>query len=497
MGIIKKDAVRITILSYIGMFLGYLNKAFLFLVFLTTDEIGLLNLLLSVGLLFAQFCNLGTTYSIGKFHPFFRNRSRNNYGFMHYNFIVVTVGVLLFSLLIILFRPEISAYYIEKSPDFVNYYYWFLPIGIGYIYFLIFENYLKMLYDNFFAVLINEVVLRILTTMALVAYGLSWISFDFLVKSSSILYFIPAIMVIGYVVYLKEFNLLSWKITIPKRFKRIIFKFNTLSYFNTLGAIFVTTIDALMVASMIGLRETGIYTTIVFITSFLQVPYKTILRIANPIVATYWKENKLHDMSVLYQKTSSILLIISTALFMYVWINREAVFYILRPEFVSGIYVFLFLMIGRLTDMYFGLNGSIFVLSKKFAYDLIFTLCLIVLVVIMNLMFIPKWGMNGAAIGTMVSIVLYNIGRVLFIWKVYRLHPFTKAQIFVFILLIVNIILFEILPHFSDNRWIDIFTRCTLFTITYPLVIYLLKIEKEINQYVLNFYSKRFKRPKK
>lgn len=493
MGIIKKDALRITFLSYIGMFLGYFNKAFLFLIFLTTDEIGLLNLLLSVGLLFAQFCNLGTSYSIGKFYPFFKNKSRNNYGFLQYNFLIVTIGVLVFSGLVILFRSDISNYYIEKSPEFVDYYYWFLPIGIGYIYFLIFENYLKMLYDNFFAVLINEVVLRLLTMLVILAYGMSWIGFDALLKVSSLLYLIPMALVIAYLIKLKEFHPFKWKIEIPRRFRRIIFRFNSLSYINTLGAMFITTIDAMMVAAMLGLRETGIYTTVVFIVSFLQVPYRSVLRIANPLVAQFWKDKNMVEMQKLYTKTSSVLLIISTTLFMYVWINSEAIFYMLRPEFVEGIPVFLLLMIGYLTNMYLGLNGAIFVLSKKFAYDLIFTFFLIILVIVANLLFIPIYGMSGAAIGTMISLVLYNAGRSIFVWKAFNLHPFKMNQLYVLILLTANILLFEWMPHLN-NRWFDIIVRSGIFSCSFPLVIYLLKIDKDINQYVHSFFWKYLKR---
>src|SRR5690554_1815044 len=107
MGIIQKDAIRVTLLSYIGMFLGYFNKAFLFIIFLTTEEIGLLNLLLSVGLLFAQFCNLGAAFTVGKFFPFFRDKSKNNFGFLQYNLLIITFGVVLFTALAYLFQPQI------------------------------------------------------------------------------------------------------------------------------------------------------------------------------------------------------------------------------------------------------------------------------------------------------------------------------------------------------------------------------------------------------
>ena len=70
MGIVQKDAVRTSIISFAGIGLGYLNKAVLFVLLFSTAQVGLLNLLMSVGLLFAQFANLGTIYTTWRFFPF-------------------------------------------------------------------------------------------------------------------------------------------------------------------------------------------------------------------------------------------------------------------------------------------------------------------------------------------------------------------------------------------------------------------------------------------
>lgn len=103
MGIVKKDALKTTLISYVGLVLGYLNKAFLFILFLTTIEIGLVNLLSTTGLLFAQLCNLGSIYVTWRFFPFFRNKEKRNYGFLMLNVIIVLIGIAIFSLLFFLF----------------------------------------------------------------------------------------------------------------------------------------------------------------------------------------------------------------------------------------------------------------------------------------------------------------------------------------------------------------------------------------------------------
>ena len=89
MGFIQKDALRTMLTSYLGVALGYINKAVLFILILSTEQIGLMNLLLSVGLLFAQFANLGTFYTTWKFFPFFKNKEKQHFGFIPLMLLIV------------------------------------------------------------------------------------------------------------------------------------------------------------------------------------------------------------------------------------------------------------------------------------------------------------------------------------------------------------------------------------------------------------------------
>ena len=58
MGIVQKDAFRTMLISYVGIVLGYVNKGILFLIILTTEQIGLVNLIISVGTLSVSYTHL-------------------------------------------------------------------------------------------------------------------------------------------------------------------------------------------------------------------------------------------------------------------------------------------------------------------------------------------------------------------------------------------------------------------------------------------------------
>ena len=82
-------------------------------------------------------------------------------------------------------------------------------------------------------------------------------------------------------------------------------------------------------------------------------------------------------------------------------------------------------------DMYSGLNGTILVTSKKYRYDFTFSLMLVALTVASNALLIPRWGMTGAALATMITVLAYNAIRIASVWKFYRIQPFALSDLLV------------------------------------------------------------------
>ena len=484
MGLVQKDAFRTTVISYLGILIGSLNKGFLFLVILSPVQIGLINLIISIGTLFAQLANLGAIYSTWKFFPFVRNDEKKHHGFLPFMLLIVGAGIVVYTFLYILFREQIQGIYLEKSPLFLDYYYWTLPIGISYVLFMVLEIYLRSLYKNIVAVFAYEVLLRVATTIILILKWYDLISFEWFVGLHSLLYVIPTLILVFYLIRLGEFNIDLSTIRIAKRLKRIIFYFSSYSYFNILGSALVTSLDVLMVAQFVGLGGTGVFSTVVFLTSVLQVPYKSIVRVSTPLISDHWKHRDFEGMKELYRKVSSVSLVIGLAMFILAWVNIDFLFSFLKPEFQDGIWVFFFIMMGRLVDMYFGLNGGIFVTSKKYKYDLIFTVFLIVAIFLLNLVLIPKWGIVGAAISTSIALLIYNLGRLIFVWIAYKLHPFEKNQFIVIGLGILTLIAGHYTQGLINNKWIQFIFESTLSVVLFFVPIYLFSLEKETINYI-------------
>jgi O-antigen/teichoic acid export membrane protein len=490
MGFIQKDALRTVLISYLGLVLGYINKGILFVLILNTEQIGLINLILSVGLLFSQLSNLGAINSIAKFLPFFKYNDHQKQSFFLLNIFFVLLGICLFTLIVVLLQEQIIYYYSKKSALFVEYYFWIIPIGIANVLFIVFETYLRAIYKNILSVFVFEFLLRLIITLLLLMLSYDYLNFNQFFVIHGLIYFIPTLILFFYLISINEIKFDRLTLKISRKFKKIIISFSIYSYSNTLGVLVVMTMDALMIAYFLGLKETGVYTTVIYLTSAIQIPFKSLMRVSNPLVPQYWKEKNMNKMSNLYKKTSSISLMIALFMFLIVWCNIDGLFSYLPKEYLTGIWVFLFLMIGRIIDMYFGLNGWILVTSKKYKFDMIFTLVLLVLVFVLNVWLIPIYGIIGAAISTGFAMVVYNLCRMIFLYFTYKIHPFDKSQFYIILLFLILITLFHYIPNFKMNTIISFILNSILITFIYFGMIIKFKWNNDLNQYLNNILSR-------
>ena len=265
-----------------------------------------------------------------------------------------------------LFQEHLESIYIKKSALFIQYFIWIIPIGVGYVLYLILDVYLRALFKNIVSVFALDIVLRLGVTLILILLWAGLISFDLFVAIHGLLFLLPPIILVVFFLFkIKELHLGIKNIRVSSKFRKIIFNYAAFNYINSLGSVLVNSLDIIMVAQYIGLRATGVYSTVVFLTSALQVPYKSLVRVSSPLVSEYWKSREMDKMKDLYTRVSSVSLVVGLGLFLLVWVNIDFLFSFLKYEFKAGICVFFFLMMGRLMDMFFGLNGSILIPQKN------------------------------------------------------------------------------------------------------------------------------------
>ncbi len=480
MGIVQKESIKLTAVFYLGSALGYMNRVLLLTNFLSATQVGLTGVLTNVAVLYAQFAVLGVPTISNRFFPFFMNKEKKHNDFFFWGNVFVFAGFLLTTIAFLLFKPLIIRQYAEHSPLIADYYYYLIPFALASVYFQFFESYLRSLLKTVVPTFLNEVFSKILFTVDIALYALKLVDFQQFVIVYIGCSFFNTFVLLVYVIYLKQFFILPGKSRLYKRLLKPILLYGTFTILSVVGSGILVNVDSLMIASKLSLAQAGIYTTIFLIATGLTLPYRSIQKITYPLVGRFWKNREMKAVADLYSKTTLVMMIIGGGLILLLWGNIDSIFRFIPKEYSVGRYSFYLLCFAKYIDMIAGLNGIITITSKKYKYDLYFLLLLVILTVILNLVFIPLYGITGAALAAMISLVFYNFLRLAFVWYNFKMQPFTLNCLWILLITIGTLGIVHFIP-FMYNKYVSICINSVVTGVIYLGLILLFRFSPEIN----------------
>ena len=82
MGIIIKQSIRSTIITYLGIAIGTVNVLWLYPKYFTPEQIGILRLLQDIPFLLSLFVRLGASNIIDRYFSYYRDDEKKHNGFL-------------------------------------------------------------------------------------------------------------------------------------------------------------------------------------------------------------------------------------------------------------------------------------------------------------------------------------------------------------------------------------------------------------------------------
>ena len=490
MGVIKRQGIQNTIISYAGMVIGYINTIFLFPNFLQPDQIGLTKLLVSVSGMFAQFSALGFTSVTFKFFPYYRDKEKQHQGFLFMLLVVPMAGFALISLLFVLFRPVVLKYYAPNEAEvLLKYYYYIILLAFFGLFYILQDAYLKSLYKTVVPSFVNDFLLRVLTTLSISLYAFGLLDFEKFVLLYIGINCVTALVLSAYLIYLKQFFIKPTWLAFKVRPLKEVLNYGLFSFIGNISTTLNNNIDSLMIMNFLGLDDVGIFNIAFIVTSAIRIPALSILKIVVPQVSDYWRTKDLPALKSLYQRVTSINLVLGCLLFIGIWANIDNIFSFMPPVYRQGAYVFFFIGIARIFDMATGLNGVILLTSEKYRYDLLFNALLALLTIATNYIFIPIYGINGAAFASMLTIIAINLARLLFVWVVYKMQPFVWRSLLILGISAGTFFVSELIPPFK-NHIFDLAVRSIFIAALYGILILWLKASPDASQFSKNLLKR-------
>jgi O-antigen/teichoic acid export membrane protein len=143
----------------------------------------------------------------------------------------------------------------------------------------------------------------------------------------------------------------------------------------------------------------------------------------------------------------------------------------------------LILIVGRLADIFTGLNNELLSISSHYKFLFRASFLLLIVFIALNRILIPEYSFYGAAWGATLSLSVYNIAKLIFLYRKFRLQPFSRGTVLA-ILAGGGAALSGYFCPVLDNVIMDAALRSTVITVVFGILIYALRPSADINRFI-------------
>jgi O-antigen/teichoic acid export membrane protein len=430
MGVIQRQGIKQSLVTYLGVLLGGINVLFIYTTTLSPDQYGFIQVLVSGTKLFLPFVLLGAQSLIVRFFPRFEDQEQGHHGYLFFLLLLPTLGILLISLINWVADPNLLSLFFETTPMIELYGGYLIP-WLGLLaYSQVFTRYEMNFHRIAVPAIFNDLFVKIGIPLCCVLYYFGWLTFEQALVGIVLLHGVILLAHLIYTSWLGQLFLRPQGQKLRKPLLKEMGEYASFGILGNLGSAVVPYIDTFMVGALISLSSAAVYTIPNFVTNAIDIPRRALAQISAPIVTRAWEENDREELLSLYQKSSINQFIIGLFILMGIWVSIDEL-YALIPEggnkeiYQTGKYVVLILGISKVVDMVTGINTELIMYSRHFKVNFYSIITLAGVSIFLNFLLIPRMGINGAALATLISYTLFNLVKFLYLWMREQLQPFT------------------------------------------------------------------------
>jgi O-antigen/teichoic acid export membrane protein len=473
LGVIARQSLKASAVNYAGAFIGILNTFFLFTLCFDESELGQIRYIQEIAILSGNFASLGIFNVVIRFFPEFKTDDNKNRGILSFAIVVLLLGLVILGFILFRYDSFLPQNIIDNAPLI-------FVIAVAVVFGSLCFNYSS----NFGLVTIPSLLKNLYVKIGLAVFGLAYfyvlIDFTQVLNSLAIVYATSTLLLVLYLFRKGNFKLSSDFSFFTKQRLKKIGTFAGFGILGTLGSSLANKIDIFMVTDLLNYTRTGVYTIALNASNLLMIPTAGIMAVAGPVIVSALKKNDLYEVEQIYKKAGINLFLFGSLILLLLWCNIDSVFELIPngEKYASGKIVVLILGGAKLFDMLTSVNELIISYSKYFKFNLYALLILAVLNIIANVILIPQFDIAGAALATLMSVVSYNIGKAIFIYIKFRIHPF---QVKLLIIMGVSLMLYGVnllLPQIS-NPFLSILFKSVFLGVSFVFFVIYWNISEE------------------
>ncbi|HRI62466.1 MAG TPA: polysaccharide biosynthesis C-terminal domain-containing protein, partial [Saprospiraceae bacterium] len=468
----------------IGLVIGAISTLFVYPHAL--EAYGLVQVLLSVGMIGLPLLTLGGNTVAIRFFPRFQNKQLGHNGFLPLLLAMCAAGCLLAAVLAGMFWQPASAFLAARAKGGTALLSQYLWMSIPMAFFYVTGVVLSLYSSNFKRIVVPSLLIdfsqKIVVPALLIAVWQAWLPLEAALWGLLIHSFLVMTGMALYLRWLGEWHWRpKWNFLTPD-LRKELWQFVGFGAIGGFALQLAAKIDVFMVGSLGSLQSAGVYSIAAYIAAAIDIPTKSLYAASASSVAKYLADDNRIELDSLYKKVSINLLVAGLLLFGAVWISVDSLFRIVPngAEVSAGKFVLLFIGLSRLVEMGTGLNNYMVYYSRYYLWSLVSLVVLGAANFSLNVVLIPRYGMNGAAVATLLSVTCYNAVSVGLVWLKFRLLPFSGKTTLALALALVVYVVVQFIPH-TGMALFDIALRSGLYMLIFGLLILRFRVSPDLN----------------
>ncbi len=487
MGIIARQSIKGTIVTYLGVAVGFFTTFFVLTRFLTAEEIGLSRVLIDAATLFIGLAQLGTNSSIIRFYPYFKSKEEHDHGFFFWTLVIPFIGFLLFALVYWACHIPLGHWFGEKSPLFMDYYYMVLPLAFFMLYQSLFETNANVLMRIVVPRMVRELVVRVGLLVLYLLYAFRVLSLDGFVVGLCLNYALAALIDLIYLFALGHISLRpDWAfLRANKTLVRNYLFYTGFLFVSALAGVLAPTLSSFFITAKMGLEHTGIYAIATYMATMVSIPYRSVTAIAAPQLAHSIKEKNHTECSHLVHQVNNNLLLVGGLIFLAIWFNIDLIYHILPNGSTYSVArtVVLILSISQLLAATFSFCLSAINYSRFYVFSLLLSALLTVGTILLNNYLIPLFGMEGAALSTLLASALYYGLAAVILRLTCRVSAINRKTLTGTVLLVILFVINVLWQHYLpiSNLWLSGIVRTFVLLGIGIFIAWRLQLSTELN----------------
>jgi len=485
MGIVLKQSFTNSIILFLGFAIGGTNVLFLYTHFLHEDYYGLNTFLLSSANILLPLMVYGMQFTIVKFFSSYKTKLEQDQ-FLTFSLFVPLLVIIPLAIIGTLAYDTIAEWISKENSIIKPYTYLIFISAIFMGYFEVFYAFCKVQLQSIFGNFIKEVFARVCTTFLLIAVYFKWITNEQFIYAIVVVYAVRMLIMLVYAFSLYK---PQFVFKIPANIKEIV----SYSFYIILAgsaSSILLDIDKFMIPQVERIAEVAYYAVGIYIAQVIAIPSRAMQQIINPLTARELNANNLKEVGKLYKKSSITLLIAGGLLFLLINLNINDLYqFIGKPEYAVGGLIVLMISIAELYKLALGSNGAILTNSNYYKIFFYFSVAMAVSVIILNRWLIQLIGIDGAALATLIVVLIFSTFKIVYVQHKLQLQPFSINTIKILALIGVLFAVFYFV-NFGLHPIINIIIKSIFITIIYTIVIYKLRLSEEVNVILNTYLSK-------